>query len=33
MAYSQKEPDPEAVEDDDRQYGRGPVSKEELDAK
>jgi hypothetical protein len=33
MAYSQKQPDAAAVEEDERQYGSGPLSREELDAK
>jgi hypothetical protein len=32
QAISQK-PDQEALEDDERQYGHGPLNKEELDAK
>jgi hypothetical protein len=33
MAYSQREPDAEAIEDEELQYGHERQSKEELDSK
>ena len=31
--HSQREPDAEAVEDDERQYGHDPLSRQDLDSK
>jgi hypothetical protein len=31
MASNQKEPDAEAIEDDERQYGQGPASENDAD--
>lgn len=33
MAYNQREPDADAIEDEQRTYGHDPLSREELDAK
>jgi hypothetical protein len=33
MVYNQREPDAEAIEDENRQYSHDKLSKEELDAK
>jgi hypothetical protein len=33
MVYSHREPDAEAIEDENRQYGHDKLSKEELDAR